>query len=698
MHLNSTQSRSAWTEQQEDDLLRVAVKKYGDRAWATVANDVAGRSSKSCSDRWRNFLSPDIEHPRKSPFSEWEVAVVVQAQHRYGNNWKAISMLLPGRTNRAVKNLFVGNLKWGARLPEIQNRYLEAKTPLEDLLEVKPDYAGGPPKERPGLLLPPPHGARHGAAGGGGCGAGSPQSLLGASTSSGGSAWASDMTEHAHGGGTGGAPHGIAQFGGGGGARRPREATEGGSPSGGSGTPKGVHKRRRGLGASPNQPGASESGGAGGLLGGGLGGMPAFGMGGGAMLGGGIPMLGACDMAAPAGAGGGGAQLLDPHQALLLQQAAAAGRRGGGHDGGHHHSHGHGHHALQSMQQHHQHHQQQHLSYAPGGFGGHAACSSPGSDADHATPAAGRHAAALSALGALGGAGGGGLALPLPPLHGHRSNDSMMLAQIMEQILEDDDDVLSDPAMTKTLLGSPSSSPLLHPHHGGHQQRGGGGGQQQQQQHQSQQQQQDQHHHHHQQQQQQQQLSGLARSSTWPHAWPGGEELACAGAGATAAHPAGAAGADVARAAHGHAMFEAPGLTSPLMRTSSCGAALLGASGHLGARVPSLAAGSHGGWWAADDACDGLGGALHCGQPQQQPQQQQQQQQQQQAQQPQAMRLLCAQLQQENHLLMQRVHSLQERLAGTPTPDGRAHGLAAAAAAAGGAWCLEEDVKMEPGM
>ncbi len=34
----------------------------------------------------------------------------------------AISMLLPGRTNRAVKNLFVGNLKWGARLPEIQNR------------------------------------------------------------------------------------------------------------------------------------------------------------------------------------------------------------------------------------------------------------------------------------------------------------------------------------------------------------------------------------------------------------------------------------------------------------------------------------------------------------------------------------------------------------------------------------------------
>lgn len=30
--------------------------------------------------RWRNFLSPDIEHPRKSPFTEWEVAVVVQVR------------------------------------------------------------------------------------------------------------------------------------------------------------------------------------------------------------------------------------------------------------------------------------------------------------------------------------------------------------------------------------------------------------------------------------------------------------------------------------------------------------------------------------------------------------------------------------------------------------------------------------------
>eukprot|EP00775_Hariotina_reticulata_P003150 gene3150-3427_t len=166
---------------QEDELLRHAVTRFGDRAWATVANDVPGRSSKSCSDRWRNFLSPDIEHPRKSPFTEWEVAVVVQAQTRYGNNWKAISMLLPGRTNRAVKNLFVGNLKWGARLPEIRNRYLEMSMSLEELLEIKPEHAGGPVRPRPGASIP--------------TGSGSPSSMRAASTSSAGSAWASDITD-----------------------------------------------------------------------------------------------------------------------------------------------------------------------------------------------------------------------------------------------------------------------------------------------------------------------------------------------------------------------------------------------------------------------------------------------------------------------------------------------------------------------
>ncbi|KAI8475195.1 MAG: hypothetical protein J3K34DRAFT_517630 [Monoraphidium minutum] len=432
MAMHSAQSRTAWTEQ-EDDLLRAAVKKYGDRAWAMVAHDVPGRSSKSCSDRWRNFLSPDIEHPRKSPFSEWEVAVVVQAQHRYGNNWKAISMLLPGRTNRAVKNLFVGNLKWGARLPEIQNRYLEAKTPLEDLLEVKPDYAGGPPKDRPGLLLPPPHRGGGAAAGLGG-GALSPGSGgVGASTSSAGSGWASDLTDHhglacglpgLHGqGGHGGHGHGHG----------------GGSPSVDEYTPKAGSKRRR-RGSNGDALAAAP----------GAGGQPQ-------------PMGDALAMS-PLGMGGGGPMALGmagagygvPLGACIPLQACGMPVFGAPYSG----------------------------PLLAGPHGGYQMAPPPPHDGHLATvkpePHHGYCAAPSAVPGApppLGGGGGlGGLGAPLP---GQHSADSMMLAQIMgdmDQILEDDDDVLSDPAMSKEILGSPTSSPLLAARGGGGSGSGGGGG------------------------------------------------------------------------------------------------------------------------------------------------------------------------------------------------------------------------------
>jgi hypothetical protein len=69
----------------------------------------------------------------------------------------AISMLLPGRTNRAVKNLFVGNLKWGARLPEIQNRWAHWSAALWP--------SGGPPLGLLGATIWPAVGVPQGRLG-----------------------------------------------------------------------------------------------------------------------------------------------------------------------------------------------------------------------------------------------------------------------------------------------------------------------------------------------------------------------------------------------------------------------------------------------------------------------------------------------------------------------------------------------------
>lgn len=37
--------------------------------------------------RWRTYLRPDVKHPHLEPFTEWEAAVIVQAQRDMGNNW-----------------------------------------------------------------------------------------------------------------------------------------------------------------------------------------------------------------------------------------------------------------------------------------------------------------------------------------------------------------------------------------------------------------------------------------------------------------------------------------------------------------------------------------------------------------------------------------------------------------------------------
>jgi len=43
--------------------------------------------------RWRTYLRPDVKHPHLEPFTEWEAAVIVQAQREMGNNWLGEAML-----------------------------------------------------------------------------------------------------------------------------------------------------------------------------------------------------------------------------------------------------------------------------------------------------------------------------------------------------------------------------------------------------------------------------------------------------------------------------------------------------------------------------------------------------------------------------------------------------------------------------
>ncbi|TKY56045.1 Transcription factor MYB44 [Spatholobus suberectus] len=85
----------------EDEKLRQLVRQHGPHNWDSIAENLEGRSGKSCRLRWLNHLDPKVN---KKPFTEEENERLLAAREVYGNKWAAIAKLFPGRTPDGVKN------------------------------------------------------------------------------------------------------------------------------------------------------------------------------------------------------------------------------------------------------------------------------------------------------------------------------------------------------------------------------------------------------------------------------------------------------------------------------------------------------------------------------------------------------------------------------------------------------------------
>ncbi|CAI9779054.1 unnamed protein product [Fraxinus pennsylvanica] len=119
--------RQRWRPE-EDALLRAYVKQYGPREWHLVSermNEPLNRDAKSCLERWKNYLKPDI---KKGSLTEEEQRLVIHLQAKHGNKWKKIAAEVPGRTAKRLG-------KWWEVFKEKQQREQKENNKIIDPLE-----------------------------------------------------------------------------------------------------------------------------------------------------------------------------------------------------------------------------------------------------------------------------------------------------------------------------------------------------------------------------------------------------------------------------------------------------------------------------------------------------------------------------------------------------------------------------------
>ncbi|GAV60480.1 Myb_DNA-binding domain-containing protein [Cephalotus follicularis] len=93
--------KGSWTEE-EDNLLRKCVQKFGEGRWHQVPLRAGlNRCRKSCRLRWLNYLKPSI---KRGQFTADEVDLIIRLHKLLGNRWSLIAGRLPGRTANDVKN------------------------------------------------------------------------------------------------------------------------------------------------------------------------------------------------------------------------------------------------------------------------------------------------------------------------------------------------------------------------------------------------------------------------------------------------------------------------------------------------------------------------------------------------------------------------------------------------------------------
>lgn len=87
--------------QEEDELLKVLVRQFGDQAWKKIAQQMPNRTPRQCRERYKNYLAPTIQN---GPWTEAEDQLLCQKVTELGFKWSSIAKFFTSRSEVNIKN------------------------------------------------------------------------------------------------------------------------------------------------------------------------------------------------------------------------------------------------------------------------------------------------------------------------------------------------------------------------------------------------------------------------------------------------------------------------------------------------------------------------------------------------------------------------------------------------------------------